>query len=75
MAVNKVISSSTLVMEIESGKDETGNTTYSKRNFSNVKVDATPQNVFDVATAIQGVISVGTKDTYVNDSSKLVVQA
>jgi len=75
MAVNKVISTSTLIMEIESGKDKTGNTTYSKKSFSNVKVDALPQNIFDVATAIQAVLSVGTKDTYVNDSSKLVVQA
>ena len=75
MAVNKVISTSTLVMEIENGKDTTGNTIYSKKSFSNVKTDATPQDVFDVATAIQGLISVGTKDTYLNEVSKIVVQA
>lgn len=72
MAVNKIISTSTLVMEIENGKDKTGNTVYSKKNFLNVKTDAAAQDIFDVATAIQGVISVGTKDTYLNDTSKLV---
>lgn len=73
MAVNKVISSCTLVMEIERGTDTTGNTVYSKKSFSNVKTDAIPQDIFDVATAIKGVISVGTKDTYLNEVSKLVV--
>jgi len=74
MAVNKVISSSNLVMEIENGKDKTGNTVYSKKSFSNVKTDAAAQDIFDVAIAIQGVISVSAKDTYLNDTSKLVVQ-
>jgi hypothetical protein len=32
MAVNKVISTSSLVMEIENGKDTAGNTVY-KKNF------------------------------------------
>ena len=72
MAVSKVISSSTLMMEIENGKDKTGNTVYSKKSFTNVKTDAAPQDIYDVAVAIQGIISVSTKDTYVDDKSKLV---
>jgi len=72
MAVNKVVNTSSLVMEIENGKDKAGATTYSKKSFANVKPTAAAQDIYDVAVAIQGVISVGTKDTYVNDSSKLV---
>ena len=72
MAVNKVISTSSLVMEIENGKDTTGNTIYKKKTFSGLKLDAAPQDIFDVSAAIQGVLSVGSRDTYLNDTVKLV---
>ena len=72
MAVNKVISTSSLVMEIENGKDTSGNTVYRKKTFSGLKTDAAPQDIFDVSAAIQGVLSVGARDTYLNDTLKLV---
>jgi hypothetical protein len=72
MAVTKTINASSLQIEIESGKDSSGNTTYKKKTFSNVRTDAAAQNVYDVATAIKDVLSVGTKDFYVTDSSTLV---
>jgi len=72
MAVNKVISTSSLVMEIENGKDTTGNTVYKKKTFSGLKTDAAPQDIYDVAVAIQGVLGVGARDTYLNDTLKLV---
>jgi hypothetical protein len=72
MAVNKVISSSSLVIEIENGKDKTGTTVYKKKTFSSLKTDAAAKDIYDVAVAIQGVLSVGAKDTYLNDNSKLV---
>ena len=72
MAVNKVLSSSSLVIEIENGKDKTGNTIYKKKTFSSLKTTAAPQDIYDVAVAIQGILSVGAKDTYLNDNSKLV---
>jgi hypothetical protein len=72
MAVNKVISASSLVIEIENGTDTKGNTIYRKKTFSGLKTDADAQDIFDVSKAIQGVLSVSTKDTYLDDTSKLV---
>lgn len=57
MAVNKVINSSSLVMEIENGKDTTGNTVYKKKIFSGLKTDAAPQDIYDVSTAIKAVLA------------------
>ncbi len=72
MAANKIINTTSLQIEIESGKDSSGNTTYKKKTFSNVKGDASTQDLFDVATAIKNVLGVSTRDFYITDSSKLV---
>jgi hypothetical protein len=72
MAVSKVLNTTSFTIEVESGTDKTGAKTYSKKSFSGVKTTATPQNVFDVAEAIKGVLSAGTRDYYLNEASKLV---
>ncbi|GIM28426.1 hypothetical protein CPJCM30710_10920 [Clostridium polyendosporum] len=72
MAVSKVLNSAYLSIEVENGTDKTGATVYRKKNFSGVKIDAAPQNVFDVAEAIKGVLSNSTRDYYLNETSKLV---
>jgi hypothetical protein len=55
MAVTKSIQTASLSIEVQSGTDVAGYPTYSKKTFFNVKTDAAPQNVFDVAEAIKGV--------------------
>ena len=72
MAVTKVISTTSLSMEVQSGTDLAGDPTYTKKTFSNVKTDAPVQNVFDVAEAIKGVLAASTRDYFVNESSSLV---
>ena len=72
MAVNKILNTTSFAIEVESGTDKTGSTTYSKKNFSGIKTTANPQNVFDVAEAIKAVLSVSTRDYYLNEASKLV---
>jgi len=72
MAVTKVLNTTGFYIEVESGTDNTGAKTYAKKNFSGLKTSVVPQNVFDVAEAIKGVLSAGTRDYYLNDSSKLV---
>ena len=72
MAVNKVLNTASFYIEVESGTDKSGAKTYSKKNFSGIKTNAVPQNVFDVAEAIKAVLSAGTRDYYVNEASKLV---
>ena len=42
-----------------------------KVNYSGLRINAIPQNVFDVADAIKGVLLAGTRDYYLNEASKL----
>ena len=72
MAVNKVLNTTSFSIEVERGTDKTGAKTYTKKNFSGIKADAASQNVFDVAEAIKGVLSSGTRDCYLTEASKLV---
>ena len=72
MAVTKLLNTTSFTIEVESGTDKTGAKTYSKKNFSGIRTNAFPQNVFDVAEAIKGVLLAETRDYYLNESSKLV---
>lgn len=75
MAVNKVLKTTSLSIEIESGQDKTGATVYKKKNFSGVKGSALAQNVYNVAEAIKLVLAADTRFSYLNDCSKLEEQA
>ena len=72
MAVNKVLNTTSFVIEVENGTDKIGNKIYSKKSFANVKTNVVPQDVYDVAEAIKPILSAGTRDYYLNESSKLV---
>ncbi|MDS0527835.1 DUF1659 domain-containing protein [Clostridium sp. SHJSY1] len=72
MAVTKTIETSSLQIELESGKDASGNTTFKKKTFSNVRTDVDVQNVYDVAIAMKNVLNVATRDFYIIDSSSIV---
>jgi len=72
MAVTKVISTTSLSIEVQSGTDLAGDPTFTKKTFSNLKTDTATQNVFDVAEAIKGVLAASTRDYFVNESSSLV---
>ena len=72
MAIQKLASTSSMQIEVESGKDSSGNTTYKKKTFSNVKTDADLQNVFDVASAIKDVLDADTRNVLLAENSKLI---
>ena len=72
MAVTKVLNTTSFTIEVESGTDKNGDKTYSKKNFTSIRPTAVPQNVFDVAEAIKGVLLAETRDYYLNEASKLV---
>jgi Protein of unknown function (DUF1659) len=74
MAVNKVLASTTFSIEVQSGTDTSGAAVYRKKTYTGIRTDAVPQNVFDVAEAVKAVLSIGTRDYYLNDASKLVNQ-
>jgi len=72
MATSKLISNTSLSIEVQTSVDKAGDPIYSKKSFSNVKNNVNPQNAFDVAEAIKGVLSADTRDVYLNESSTLV---
>ncbi|WP_077831590.1 DUF1659 domain-containing protein, partial [Clostridium beijerinckii] len=44
---------------------------YTKKTFSGIKTDATPENVYAIADAIKGVLEANTRDYFINESSSL----
>ena len=71
MAVNKVASSKSLAIEVQSGTDTKGNATFTKKSFSNIRTDVDPQAAFDVAEAIKGVLNEPTRAYFLNSASTL----
>ncbi|MCE5222030.1 MAG: DUF1659 domain-containing protein [Clostridium sp.] len=72
MAVSKVINSTSLSIEVQSGTDTNGNPTYSKKSFANLRNDVDQQNAYDVADAIKAVLAEPTRACLLNKSSELV---
>jgi len=72
MAVTKTIDSTSFSIEVQTGTDKAGDEIYSKKTFSGLKKDATPENVYAVAEAIKGVLGPKTRDYFINESSSLV---
>jgi hypothetical protein len=71
MAVTKQIETTSLSIEVQSGVDKAGDATYTKKSFSNVRTDVTPENAYAVAEAIKSVLSVKTKSYFLNEASTL----
>ena len=72
MTVNKVLSTTSFYIEVENGVDKTGAKVYKKKTFSGVSPNVDPENIFQVAEAIKDVLSASARDSYLNESSKLV---
>ncbi len=72
MAVTKVISETSLSIEVQKGVDKAGDPIYAKRAFSNLRNDVVEQNAYDVAEAIKAVLEASTRNTSLIVSSKLV---
>lgn len=54
MAVVKTPTNTTLRMSFQTGVNDLGDPVYRRRSMTNVKHDATDQNVFNVAEALAG---------------------
>lgn len=71
MAVNRQRVSTTLAIEVKSGTNAKGETTYSKKSFPNLRADVVEQNAYDVAEAIKAVLSAPTRAYFINKNSEL----
>ncbi len=54
MAVTKVAGGTVLRLKLQTGEGEGGSTVYRLRSFSNVKPEASDQDLYDVAEALAG---------------------
>lgn len=72
MAVTKSIQTTSLSIEVQKSVDKAGDPIYAKKTFSNVKTDAAPEDIYDVAEAIKGVLDSKTRDCFINESSSLI---
>ena len=72
MAVNKITENLSFSIEVRKGTDSSGNPTYSKKSFSNVRENADPEKVLAVANAIKSVLKDETRHTYLTVTDQLV---
>lgn len=72
MAVNKVVTETSLSIEVQKGIDKSGDPIYSKKTFSNLRNDVDPQNAYDVADAIKGILEAGSRNVSLNVASDLI---
>ena len=71
MAVNKIIDSTSLSIEVQNGTDKAGDATFTKKTVSNVRYAADPEGIYSVASAIKDLMDTQTREIFVNVSSFL----
>ena len=72
MAVNKVVTDTSLSIEVQKGIDKSGDPIYTKKTFSNLRNDVDSQNAYDVADAIKGILEASSRSVSLNVASDLI---
>lgn len=72
MAVSKIPTSASFSIEVQKGVDSKGNAVYTKKSFSGVKENASPENILAVADAIKNVLSADTGNVYLTVTDSLL---
>lgn len=72
MAVTKQLLATSLVLDVESGVDNSGKPVYRKKSFAGINADATPENVLAVALAIKSVFAGETRSIALAETHKLI---
>ena len=72
MAVSKVVTGTSLCIEVETSIDKAGDPVYSKKTFSNLRNNVVEQNAYDVAEAIKGVLEANTRSVSITVASELI---
>jgi hypothetical protein len=72
MAVQSTLVNSAMSIRYKEGIDEKGNDIFRTKKYSNVKVDATPDNIHLVATTLGTLIKYEVTDILKSDENLLV---
>lgn len=71
MAVSLEKKLTSLAIEVQNGVDKAGNAIFTTKTFSNIKNDADPAKVYEVAQAIKGIMADNTGDSLLNVTSTI----
>ncbi len=72
MAINKIQTGCTLAIEVQKGEDKLGDPIYTKKNFSSINPKRTPEEIWEVAEALEKVLANECKNFFLTDTSKLM---
>lgn len=72
MAVERIVSTATLVIQVQNGVDNKGNTKYRSLSFSNLRPNAEDEKSYAVAKAIAGILNNPIGNINVKESSQLI---
>lgn len=72
MAINNVVTETSLSIEVQKGIDKSGDPIYSKKTFPNLRNDVDSQNAYDVADAIKGILEASSRSVSLNVTSDLI---
>ena len=71
MAVSLEKKLTSLAIEVQNGVDKAGDAVFTTKTFSNIKNDANPTSVYEVAQAIKTIMADSTRDSLLNVTSTI----
>lgn len=74
MAVQRLVTSTSLQLEVQNGVDSNGDPKYTKKSFSGLKADAADEDILAVGQAISSVLLNEANGVYVNSTALVVSQ-
>ncbi|NFG23950.1 DUF1659 domain-containing protein [Clostridium botulinum] len=72
MAISKIQTGYTLGIEVQKGEDKSGDPIYPKKNFSSINPKKTPEEIWEVAEALEKVLANECRNFLLTDTSKLM---
>ncbi|MBE6047075.1 MAG: DUF1659 domain-containing protein [Clostridium sp.] len=75
MDFKKITATTSMQIEVANGQDSSGNTTYKKKSFNNVKANAPLADISAVANAIKDVMEAETRNVLLAETSTIVEEA
>ncbi|NFG25125.1 DUF1659 domain-containing protein [Clostridium botulinum] len=70
--INELIVGCSLSIEVQSGTDKLGDPIYKKKTFSNLNPKIAPNDLYEVATALENVLSADCRNFFKNNTLKLM---
>ncbi|MBN1037053.1 MULTISPECIES: DUF1659 domain-containing protein [Clostridium] len=70
--IDELVVGCSLTVEVQNGTDKLGDPIYKKKTFSNVNPTVKSEDLFEVATALENVLSADCRNFFKNNTLKLM---